>query len=1468
MAYGLKIINDASELLIDSDFVNPTFVQKMEFNTTPTYIEASDGRKHPGFIRRDYSTALVNIGTGKYIVLWALPDSIVSGQAEKDVWYQFSTSEATNNLSFDCSVYANSQGTPISYSLPTAYVFTIDAAGVNALYSGDAYGLRMYNSSSVKTFDSNFTQLAPTYVSNNYTIPTGEQYTPLYMQLTMVNPILLLPKTALMFASPNGFSFTDYKVFDVVYRRRGQYLDTRMMSTSFETEDYNYNISGILIFPAGTFDNLTVIAADGDLYQASGAGSQTGANPNYLLQSNYSTVNEGETFVITLTTTLVANGTSIPYTVTGIDGADLIVGGLSGSFVIQSNTATASFTVKNDLSLENTETFILTLQGINSEIRVSILDTSKPAAVYSFGAVSGVDEGSTTGSVNFQYQYAAGKSVSFAIVAPTAGVTATSADVSLNSTSTAGLAVGSTNNAAGTFAVGYNVAADTTTEGLEYFRISATVDNTTYYSDNIQINDTSLTAVGYSITASNNWLESSTGNVANVTATGVNGVTLYFTTDNALVVPQTTSATSNSNSYSINVSYNVGLITSSISVTLEVRTGRANGAIVASKVVSIANTNPTYSFGAVSSINEGSTGSVQFNYSNSAGVSFGFSATSPSSGEQNDGSDDVVINTSSFTVGSTDAAGTVSVSYSVGADLYTDGSEYFRIQALVNGVYYTSDDILINDTSKSRGYSVSTAGTWTESSTSNAVTISATNANGLALYLTSSNPTVAYVTTGYATSWTASSDSFSATTYFTAGNVLTSTNVTLYLRTGSASGPAVAETTFTIGDSNPQFSWATSPLLVNEGVTGSLVFNFSEAAGVTFSWYVYPPTGGVLDGSEDVSISTDDYTVGGSDAAGSVTVSYSTGEDSFTEGTEYFRLVAYANGGYYYSSNIAIGDTSTTPIPAYGISANSPPWNENTTQSTSVTLTNVSGYTYYPTSDNTAVTCQTTSFYVSSNSFTTTLYWTVGAVTADTTVNLYLRRSRSNGSIDASTSVTVKNILPSGTIISEGCLAYGTAPYTYRVTTANGSGGSTNTDTNNSTACGYVAPPTYSLARSTSSVNENGSFSITFSTNQTGSFAYTITGVSSADLYGASLTGSVSNGDVLSYSLNPDQITEGTETFTITLNNGLATQSVTILDSSVWPASGTVLSEGCLPGTYTYRKVIANGSGGSTNQDTANSTSCGYVAPPAAGTILSEGCVPGTTTYRVTRANGSGGSYDTDTANSTSCGYVAPSYSLGGTWTELANGAAGIFYVRTANASGVTLTPSISGAGASRVSISPTSRTASGNSSQDLTFTVTATLPTSNVAAQSVTISVQGLSFTFTIQAYAPVAAAPTVTAIRVGLDETVYSGNYSYAIVTFSGPITSTTYFQVEFNLGSYAPYYNGGQPILNNYSGGQDISQSVYAPLGTSEAIIYTPTNPGSFNTTVRLRARSINASGSAITAFTSYTIFQYMKSGTIIQ
>lgn len=176
------------------------------------------------------------------------------------------------------------------------------------------------------------------------------------------------------------------------------------------------------------------------------------------------------------------------------------------------------------------------------------------------------------------------------------------------------------------------------------------------------------------------------------------------------------------------------------------------------------------------------------------------------------------------------------------------------------------------------------------------------------------------------------------------------------------------------------------------------------------------------------------------------------------------------------------------------------------------------------------------------------------------------------------TYVKTNTTMPNGTIASSGAISIST----FRGATQ-----------------GVIAP-TYSLTRSVGSVNEGGSFTISFSTNQAGSFGYTISGVNSADIGGASLTGTVSNGSVLSYSVTADSTTENTETFIIQLNNGQASTSVTINDTSVYPAYGTIISQGCVAygsAPYTYRVTKADGAGGTFNEDTNNSPSCGYVAP-------------------------------------------------------------------------------------------------------------------------------------------------------------------------------------------------------------------------------------------------------------------------------
>ena len=98
-------------------------------------------------------------------------------------------------------------------------------------------------------------------------------------------------------------------------------------------------------------------------------------SPTYSLVSNFFAIDEGETVVITLNTTNVANGTLVPYTITGIDAAD-IVQPLTGNFTVNNGSGARFITAVEDGVTEGNETMVLTLDGLGTTINVVILDSS------------------------------------------------------------------------------------------------------------------------------------------------------------------------------------------------------------------------------------------------------------------------------------------------------------------------------------------------------------------------------------------------------------------------------------------------------------------------------------------------------------------------------------------------------------------------------------------------------------------------------------------------------------------------------------------------------------------------------------------------------------------------------------------------------------------------------------------------------------------------------------------------------------------------------------------------------------------------------------------------------------------------------------------------------------------------------------------------------------------------------------
>jgi plastocyanin len=143
-------------------------------------------------------------------------------------------------------------------------------------------------------------------------------------------------------------------------------------------------------------------------------------------------------------------------------------------------------------------------------------------------------------------------------------------------------------------------------------------------------------------------------------------------------------------------------------------------------------------------------------------------------------------------------------------------------------------------------------------------------------------------------------------------------------------------------------------------------------------------------------------------------------------------------------------------------------------------------------------------------------------------------------------------------------------------------GEATQTVTINDTSITPAA--TYSLSSSAASVNEGSTLTITLTTTGVSdavNVPYTISGVTSADISDASLTGNltVTNGTAnVVLTIAEDTLTEGTETLVFALDNGNATQQVTINDTSVTPSADyTITVTASDSSNYTLSGTDRNG---------------------------------------------------------------------------------------------------------------------------------------------------------------------------------------------------------------------------------------------------------------------------------------------------
>ena len=132
-------------------------------------------------------------------------------------------------------------------------------------------------------------------------------------------------------------------------------------------------------------ETMTVSLSSG-VASASVVVNDTSRTPTYAIGRSLSAVDEGSSVTFTLSTTNVANGTVLPYTISGISSTDVTTGSLTGSFTVSNNLATATITMSADQLTEGAETATLTLNNAAASNFVVVNDTS----VFTPATISGL----------------------------------------------------------------------------------------------------------------------------------------------------------------------------------------------------------------------------------------------------------------------------------------------------------------------------------------------------------------------------------------------------------------------------------------------------------------------------------------------------------------------------------------------------------------------------------------------------------------------------------------------------------------------------------------------------------------------------------------------------------------------------------------------------------------------------------------------------------------------------------------------------------------------------------------------------------------------------------------------------------------------------------------------------------------------------------------------------------------------
>jgi subtilisin family serine protease/plastocyanin len=114
--------------------------------------------------------------------------------------------------------------------------------------------------------------------------------------------------------------------------------------------------------------------------------------PRYTLTTNKNVVTEDESFTISIATVNVPDATNVPYTITGVNSADIEGASLTGNFVVNGSGGSVTFTTTPDFLTEGDEIFVLQLDNGRAAISIVITDTVTAADIPTYVLSSTVEQ--------------------------------------------------------------------------------------------------------------------------------------------------------------------------------------------------------------------------------------------------------------------------------------------------------------------------------------------------------------------------------------------------------------------------------------------------------------------------------------------------------------------------------------------------------------------------------------------------------------------------------------------------------------------------------------------------------------------------------------------------------------------------------------------------------------------------------------------------------------------------------------------------------------------------------------------------------------------------------------------------------------------------------------------------------------------------------------------------------------------